>query len=311
MNNSPDNSTLVNGAGEGMGMKNQTREVQPETLHELACEYFGNDFPNPDRHACPDQTSLLATARTGRLPDDSLRAHLFGCSACFTAYRTALATQHAIVPAITGQATPSFWRAWPARVRESFARQPGFAWATVTFLLLTVSFLTWMLMWTRWRNTPPSLAVIPTLTQTPPSTVPAQPVLTELPASAPPRPTVASKISATLDVDLSEYVALRDAAAPEAQARPVIKLTPVPTQLRLRLPEGSLAGLYTVRLLDERDQTVASTKTTSRDGTQLDVTLNLQGVALKRHRLELHHVGQPPGVYTVLVANTGATSAHP
>lgn len=302
MNNSPDNSTLVNGAGEGMGMKNQTHEVQPETLHTLACEYFGNDFPNPDRHACPDQTSLLATARTGRLPDDSLRAHLFGCSACFTAYRAALATHHAIVPAITGQATPSFWRAWPARVRESFARQPGFAWATVTVLLLTVSFLTWMLTWTRWRNTPPSLAVTPTLTQIPPSTAPVSPVLTELPASVPPRPTATSKISATLDVDLSDYVALRDAAAPQAQALPVIKLTPVPTQLRLRLPEGSLAGLYTVRLLDERDQPVASTKSTSRNGQRLDVSLDLRGVAAQSYQLQVQHPGAPPVLCPVRVS---------
>lgn len=311
MNNSPDNSTLENGAGEQQGMEHQPREWKPDTLHELARTYFGNEFPNPDRHACPDQMSLLATAQTGRLPDDALRAHLFGCSACFTEYQMALATRHAIVPAITGQATPSFWRAWPARVRESFARQPGLAWATVTVLVLTVFFLTWMLTWTRWRNTPPSLAVTPTLTQTPPATVAAPPVFPELSAPALRRPAVASKTSATLDVDLSEYVALRDAAEPQAQARPVIKLTPVPTQLRLLLPEGSLAGLYTVRLLDESDQPVASTKTTSLAGIQLDVTLDLQGVAMKRYRLELLHAGQPPGSYPVLVAEIGTPPAHP
>lgn len=307
MKNSPDNATLVNGTSDGMGVKNQAREMQPETLHELAREYFGKDFPNRDRHGCPDPTSLFAAAQTGRLPDDTLRAHLFGCSACFTEYRTALATRHVIVPAITGQATPSFWLAWPAKVHKRLSGQPGLAWALVAVLLLAVSLLTW----TRWRSTPRPLAVTPSLTPTPLSSASVPPVLTELPAPAPLRPTVASKISATLDVDLSEYVALRDAAEPQAQARPVIKLTPVATQLRLGLPEGSLAGLYTVRLLDERDQPVASTTATSRDGTQLDVTLNLQGVVLKRYQLELHHAGQPPGIYTVLVANTGAPTAHP
>ncbi len=296
MNKSPDNPTPVNGAGEGQGMEHQPSAWQPETLHELARAYFGNDFPNPDRLACPDRASLLAAAQTGGLPADTLRAHLFGCSACFTEYQTALAARHALVPAIAGPATPSFWLAWPAKVRAAFTIHPGLAWATVAALFLTFGLFTW----TRWRNNTRPAVNTPTLTQTQTPANPPPPALAESPAPAPPHSTTLA--STIVGIDLNEYVALRDAAEAGSQGKPALKLTPVPTQFRLRLPEGSLAGAYTVRLLDERDQPVVTTNATSRDGQRLNATLDLQGVAAQRYRLEVQHPGAPPVLCPVRVS---------
>lgn len=292
MNISPDNPRPVNGAGEEQGMEHPSHAVEPETLHELARTYFGTDFPNPEHQACPDRAALLASAQTGRLPDDTLRAHLFGCSACFTEYRTALASRHAIVPAITGQASPSFWRAWPAKVCAAFAPHPGLAWASLTLLLIAASLITWI----RWHNTPSSPLATPNLAQTQPSTNQSPLASVEAPTTTPQPPTnpTTATVTAPVRVDLNEYIALRDATEASTQGKSAIKLTPVPTQLRLRLPEGSPAGTYTVQLLDERSHPVATTTAQSRGGQHLNATLDLRGVAAQRYQLEVQPPSGPP-----------------
>ena len=62
-----------------------------DDLTDFARQYYATDFSNPARIDCPHPETLAAILRAGRLPGESLRAHLFGCSACFVEYREALA----------------------------------------------------------------------------------------------------------------------------------------------------------------------------------------------------------------------------
>jgi hypothetical protein len=105
-----------------------------------------------------------------------------------------------------------------------------------------------------------------------------------------------------MPIDLNDYVALRGAGSPADRRSAVIVLAPAHTQLQLRLPEGSLAGQYRVRLLDERNLPVRQAKQPSRDGQRLTVTLDLRAVAPKNYRLEIFHPGEPPALYQVQLA---------
>lgn len=85
----------------------QQQPLKKEATDEfvsLARDYFAEEFPNPERKGCPPQAHLAAAIDSGKLPDESLRSHLFGCSQCFTLYQQLLETRRAVdVPV-------PFWR---------------------------------------------------------------------------------------------------------------------------------------------------------------------------------------------------------
>jgi hypothetical protein len=76
----------------------------PDEFVSFAREYLAGDFPNPERKGCPPRAALDAAINSGKLPDDSLRTHLFGCSQCFSLYQQLLETRRAV-----GAPVP-FWR---------------------------------------------------------------------------------------------------------------------------------------------------------------------------------------------------------
>lgn len=80
-----------------------TTEATDEFV-SFAREYFAGDFPNPERKDCPPPAALNAAIKSGKLPDDSLRSHLFGCSECFSLYQQLLETHRQMEPAVP------FWR---------------------------------------------------------------------------------------------------------------------------------------------------------------------------------------------------------
>jgi hypothetical protein len=274
MNNSPHNPTQVNDAGE------MEPELQAEGLTELARAYFAHDFPNPARHDCPERATLRASAQTGRLPDDALRAHLFGCSECFQDYRAAR------------QVPAPVTSSWSDLLRARFTLKPALAWTGAALLLLTAGLFSWT---NRRSEAQPGAAL--TQAQTPTPTLPVMPSVAPSQVPAPRR----SAAATTVQVDLNAYLALRDVTEPSGARPQAIALSPVRTRLHLRLPEGSLPGGYTVSLLDEFDRAIATERATSRDGQRLSVLLDLRGADARSYRLRLQFPGEPPALYPVRV----------
>ncbi|MEP7340848.1 MAG: hypothetical protein ABI977_24165 [Acidobacteriota bacterium] len=309
MNKQPDNPAQGNGNGE---MNNKTRKIQPETLIELARDYFAADFPNSDRQGCPDGAMLNSLAQSGRLPDDELRAHLFGCSACFTEYRTALAERPQPLPVIAHEAP------WWDRLRAAFtpftgAFRPGFAWAGAAALVL-IAFGVWTARRVR-VEAPPQIiaqrnaqAPAPSIAPAPEAPAPAprlartaeQPALQPRPAAK--RRRVAPAAEAIVSLDLNEYVAMRDVSDASRFGQQVITLAPVRTRLKLRLPEGSLAGRYTVSLVDEFEHSLITDKPVSRMGKTLIADMDLRNFSVKSYRLKIQSRESTPDFYAVTIS---------
>lgn len=303
MNNRPDNPAQVYDSGE---MENETREIQTETLIEFARDYFAAGFPNPDRHGCPDRAKLTTLAQAGHLPDDELRAHLFGCSDCFREYRTALATRAVDAPAA------AWWQTWRDKLVATLMLRPGLVWTSVAALLLAGA----LLIGTRWRgesHNPLSPAASETAQAHAPISAPAASSPTPDARSArnvePPAPqsnpaarrgALATEMVTAVSVDLNEYVALRGVTDVGGGGQQFIRLAPVRTRLKLRLPEGSLAGAYTVSLVDEFDKALATDKAVSRDAKWLIATLDFRHNTAKSYRLKVEQQGAPPDFYPAI-----------
>ncbi len=252
-------------------------ELHPDALRELASNYFAEDFPNPDRSDCPAPARLQALAQTGRLPDDELRAHLFGCSACFTAYREARALLPVAAPPLS----------WREKLATTFTWRPGLAWAGAAILLLGLIWFT-----RTQRRSEPTASPVLLANQSPTPTLAPAPTLTP----APPAPA-----AITQPVDLNDYLALRDVTAPNGER--VIRLTPKLTRLQLRLPEGSLPGAYVVSLVDDAESPVLPTQKLRRRGDSLLALLDLRRLAAKRVRLRIQASGEAPDFYPVQISS--------
>ena len=261
--------------------KGEPLELHPDALRELASDYFAEDFPNPDRSDCPAPARLQSLAQTGGLPDDQLRAHLFGCSACFTAYREARALRPVAAPQ----------ESWRDKLATTFAWRPGLAWAGAAVLLLG---LVWLMRTPRHSEqaAPPVLLANQSPT---PTLAPVPSLVTATPAPA------ALTQAVDLPVDLNDYLALRDVTAPNGER--VIRLTPTLTHLQLRLPEGSLPGAYTVSLVDDAERPVLPAQTLRRRGDSLLALFDLRRLAAKRVRLRVQAAGEAPDFYPVQIGS--------
>ncbi|MFN0112907.1 MAG: hypothetical protein ACKVZH_28945 [Blastocatellia bacterium] len=305
MNDWRNNPAVKNGNGKP-GNNAQTNQAAttltdnlPNELIQFARNHFGANFSNPDRSDCPDRAKLDSLARSGHLPDDDLRTHLFGCSECFQQYRAALAESRQ-----PSQAIPE--ASWLEKFNATIAEllRPKLAWAGATTAIL-IGFA----IWSAWNAEPisPPVAMPETLqAQSPtPSSVESKPtpiVETAINANASKTVPSASANDAVVFSDLNQYVAMRSAANAASPAPQAITLRPERTRLKLTLPEGSLAGNYTVKLLDQSGKTIASKAAVSRDGKKLIVILNLKNVGLKNYTLSLQRQGEWAEAYPVIVA---------
>ena len=105
MNNWPDNPAKRNGDGEMNDQRpwaNAAASLDAESLIELARKHYATANPNPDRQDCPDREHLQSLARAGHIPVAHLCEHLFGCSDCFNAFRTAMLARAAVTPKHSG-----------------------------------------------------------------------------------------------------------------------------------------------------------------------------------------------------------------
>ncbi|MGB9180871.1 MAG: hypothetical protein WCB68_16690 [Pyrinomonadaceae bacterium] len=308
--------------------KNRTRGIEPDATEELisrAREYFASDFPNPERGDCPASGSWSARVQAGLMPDEKLRAHLFSCSECFGEYRTAMLARESEAPA---RATAG----WTSPLAALFTRfrAPIFAGAVALVLLALAGFYLWQ---GRKQENAPIVArnnpvpdapannnaqsnpAVPVTTPSLPltSTIrsePSPPIMQPAPTLRQTNPSprqrsgeqngrelVAMK---TVTVDLEQYTALRDVEESNGAPGPII-LAAQRTRLKLKLAEGSLAGPFTISVVDEADKARATTRARSSTGTDLSVILNLAKLPPGKYRLYVRRDGEAPSYYPVVV----------
>ena len=144
------------------------------------------------------------------------------------------------------------------------------------------------------RRPEPDSALILIAQQSPtPIATPAPTLVAAPPPSAP--------VTITNLIDLNDYLALRDVAA--ANSERVIQLAPVLTRLQLRLPEGSLPGVYSVSLVDDLEKPILPPQTIRRRGDLLIATFDLRRLAAKNLRLRIQGRGEAADFYPVQIGS--------
>lgn len=271
------------------GVESWNEEENAELLG-LARQHFSTAFPNPKRSGCPPRARLLTQARSGALPDEELRAHLFNCSECFEEYRAAKTAPHAQT------AGPARW--W--RLRAGKISPPGFNWSWVTAGALVLSAAAFLGWYAQRAARPPQQdsGVAQSVTAPPPR--PAQTTAPVAAPTAPPaeiQPATVAKSALPLAIDLNRYVALR--APDAASGKQVVQLPRARLRLELTLAEGSLAGAYTLRLANSAGRELRSVPARSRDGKRLSVACDLTGLAPGNYQLRLRHASGEQEVYPV------------
>ncbi|HEY1402802.1 MAG TPA: hypothetical protein VGB05_01610, partial [Pyrinomonadaceae bacterium] len=111
--------------------------------------------------------------------------------------------------------------------------------------------------------------------------------------------TRASPALPIIDIDLKEDGLLRDGDKPDRKPR-VINLSRTRQQLRLRMPDGSSSGRYTVTIVDAFGKRLLTT-TANSNGKTLTVALNLRSLDTKKYRLCLEHNGESPDCYLIVI----------
>lgn len=244
----------------------------------LAREYFAGDFPNPERKGCPPRADLEATIQSGKLPDDTLRQHLFGCSQCFSLYQQIRDTRR--------DAHAPFWQ----RASEFIFAQKlilGPVFAVLVVAGIAVLYFT--------SKTPqPQVAevdhtrgawnadVSPTVKPSPE------------PAATQPEPAPVS----VARVDLRDYTLRRGNESSTTEPLPVKQGM---IAFSIMLPEGSPAGAYSVSLLDAFGKTLRSRGASSPDGKKLSTTLNLTFPENQKYRLCVSRANEPPNCYPIII----------
>jgi hypothetical protein len=297
-----------------------------DELNRFAQDYFANGFPNPERRNCPTAETLSSFIRSGNLPADELRAHLFGCSECFGEYQKALVAYRNETGAAADR-TKTWWNELSAALPR--APLPIFASAFSLLLLMLAGVYFW-----RVHNTGPDRAMVSRqdsaqavdstqdfgkqsngVQTPPPSPMPApsveQPTSGQPPKSGSPQklPTTPSRASEqrqgellaqavpkTLKVDLGDYAVTRGGSSTN-----LLELPRLRTRLLLTLPEGSRAGLYTVSIVEASENPLTSARGKSDDGKTLTVILNMQDLVFQRYRLRVAHTGEAPDDYSVFI----------
>jgi hypothetical protein len=285
-------------------------------LTAFARRYFSTDFPNPARLDCPAQATLQALVDARVLPDEALRTHLLGCSECFNDYQTALKQRQ-----VAGTNPQHGWQPWREKLSAVFSLKPALVLASLV-LFSAVGFWAWI-------SRPTNSAPMQAHSESRPSPLPelppspdrqTRPAVESVPAPSPPVPETQSpekKLAPDYDrslellaVDLNNYASVRSSDTPSQS----LQLPRTMLRLNLTLAEGSLAGRYTVTLLNTADQAVLRRTAKSRTGKQLLTSLALQDIKLGSYYLSVRYAGEAARVYPVRVienAHTKIPSQHP
>ena len=299
-----------------MNHEDTTREelfAGPEEVVTFAQAYYATESPNGERRGCPTADGLRAAARSGSLPDAGLRHHLFNCSECFRSYRS---VRMGYRPRAAGGQS---WRADVRAAFSSFTLRHA-ALAVGSLCLLLFGFMAVALMRHEREGTPPvalknsraetALSPTPSLiprTAAPITTPTSQAVSASVTTQSnrQRRPKAEARSSRTspalpiVEINLNEEGLLRDGDEPLATRR-VINLSRKRQRLRLRMPEGSGGGHYTVTIVDAFGKPLV-TSTADSNGRTLTVDLDLQRLDAKKYRLCTARGGEAPDCYLIAV----------
>jgi hypothetical protein len=274
---------------------------------EFAREYFSTEFPNPDMVGCPSREKLAAIARSNDLPDDTLRSHLFSCSACFNLYRE-----------VAGKAAhvgESLWRR--VVVSVSGVRAAAYAAAVLlAFLSILGVFI--------WRNgmkatdSPParpeaSTVKEPSNTDT---TSNRQPFISEnrapdQSATMKNKNAAAQIVRNFIRIDPESHAPSR--AVGENNSEDRISLPRSLNSLLLVLPEGSNKGFYTVSIRDGFGKTILRGKKTFSNGKTLKTVLDIRQLSGESYYLCVSRQSdedEVPHCYAIVVSARKAAPAH-
>lgn len=303
-----------------------------EGMNAFAREYFAADFPNPERAGCPAPGALQELIRADKPPGAELRAHLFGCSECFTEFDRAMRARADVLPV-----APSWW----GRLKGSPLLRPTPLVAGALCLLLVASAGVYLRNIYRRTSAPDVVAAQPDKVEAPAVKVPtaeatkddptpqATPeastaqVTTGARAEKVPRPGAkaggrtpsSSRPGAaredtgkppaieTVAVDLNEHTVLRGGAGGDAFTLPRSN-----TRLKLTLPEGGAAGPHRVSILDASGKTLVTANARSADGRALEVVLDTRKLAPQKYLLRLSRGGDVPQYFPFVIVE-GAEGA--
>ncbi len=308
---------LVREGGRQVNHEDKSREelfTDPEEVVTFAQAYYATEFPNDDRLGCPSAGDLLRVAHKGAPPDERLRSHLFACSDCFRSYRSARMSRQA-----QAATAVRWWNGLGVGLAGLRARWVPVAAGALSLILLGL--ITAVLL--RQEHTDsPAVAV----SYSPKGSPPATPA--EMPddgaASSVPEPDLgrarpdrpATKVAPRKDGAVESRTRRRpplrvvyiDLIADDLSRgddqngtrQRVITLTPERQRLRLRMPRGSAAGRYTVKVVDAFGRPLLTTAARS-GGRTLTVDLDLSGLTAKSYRLCLSRDGEAPDCYLLTV----------
>lgn len=288
--------------------------TDPEEVVTFAQAYYATEFPNDNRLGCPSAGNLREAAHSGGPPDERLRSHLFACSDCFRSYRSARMSR---------QAQAVRWRdrlgAGLASLRPHWLPVAAGAFGLIFLGLITAALLRHS------RVDSPAVAV----SYSPPGIQPATP---REPTGTGTASGVPEPEKAHVPPDRGEAkTSTRRGGAAERQTRRqsplrvvyidliaddlsrgdnqtgagrrVITLKPERQRLRLRMPPGSAAGHYTVKVVDAYGKPVLTTAARF-GGRVLTVDLDLRALSAKSYRLCISREGEAPDCYLMSVTDT-------
>jgi hypothetical protein len=279
-----------------------------ELLVKYARAYFSTDFTNPSRLDCPSADALARGIRSAELPGDELRAHLLGCSECFSSYQNLreLSESAALV-----SSHPS----WLERLVAAWnPRRPAIAIS----LLVCVVVAAGLLLWRSGvrdagsdsaRNTsaPPASssssrtdgpADSSTANSPAPEISPTRPGEREPEQSAgrPSREVIARNV---VRIDLREQGLLRgdDETGVESSQRLAAKRN----RFFVTLPANSPKGVYRVKMLDAYGHELMSKQAVSRLGKTLTIELDMRALPANKYRLCISLPEEAPDCYPLTV----------
>lgn len=305
--------------------ENNFNDPDAEDLTLLARRYYAARFPNPQRLGCPPPGEIVKVVKLGRVPDQTLREHLFECSECFGEYRQALA-----------QSRPSTEEApWRKRLISVFVSKRSLAMAPVILISLLLFFI--IINNLIGRKPAPEAGQIarstPSDAQTGDASIAAIPkppgdgraMVGAWKSSSRSKPSAETRSAETIDVDLDnyqvfrrsqteglaavrKYPSVRGGAEPsekQEEEQPVEKVISLPAaraSLVFRLPETGVPGKYNVSLINAYGRSLLSTSGFSPDGAKLRVMFDLRRIPQKKYRLRIWRDGEAPAFYDVIIS---------
>jgi hypothetical protein len=277
-----------------MSDNNHRQQAIPETSEELvplAREYFSHEFPKSGQR-CPSLGEIVELIESGKLPDDTLRAHLLTCSTCFVNYEDRLQKTRDMKPAV-------------APVRRHLSELTHYPWLRIlvpSLPVLLIAAIAVIYFRPRPSNTQENLASVKQPVEV--GNANANVVTTASPSPG--------RIAPSNNINPPTHVARVDLRNYSPQRGNVAGAEPPPLQIEqklttftITLPERSPTGPYSVSIVDAFGKTIKARTSYSVDGKKLTATLSLDKLKNEKYRLCVSRSEEPPDCYPLVITGKG------